>query len=92
MYIHVHVCVHEHIMLYVCGSAEVPLGSSDEHGSHLLQGQFRLAMQLVGGEFTERVKAYKDVWLPARTIVHKALTSRHQVCTWPTCSIAHVHV
>ena len=36
-------------------------------------------MDLVGGEFTERVKEYKDVWLPARTIVQKALNSRLQV-------------
>ena len=36
-------------------------------------------MALVGGEFTERIKVYKDIWLPARTIVQKALNSRLQV-------------
>ena len=36
-------------------------------------------MQLVGGEFSERVCEYKDVWLPARTIVQKAIDSRLEV-------------
>ena len=43
------------------------------------QRRFELAMDLVGGEFTERVREYKDIWLPARTIVLKALDSRLQV-------------
>ena len=36
-------------------------------------------MQLVGREFCETVKEYKDVWLPARAIVQRALESRFQV-------------
>ena len=48
------------------------------------QGQFQLAMQLVGREFTERVMEYKDVWLPARAIVQEAIESRLQV-TYPKC-------
>jgi hypothetical protein len=43
------------------------------------QGQFQLAMQLVGTEFTEKVREYKDIWLPARTIVQRAIESRLQV-------------
>ena len=54
-----------------------------------IQAQFQLAMQLVGGEFTERVREYKDTWLPARTIVQKAIDSRLQVnvllCVYSAC-------
>ena len=38
-----------------------------------------MAMQLVGTEFTEKVMEYKDVWLPARAIVQRAIESRLQV-------------
>ena len=38
-------------------------------------------MELVGGEFTECVVAYRDVWLPARNIVQKAIEKRQEVCT-----------
>ena len=38
-------------------------------------------MELVGGEFTECVVAYRDVWLPAGNIVHKAIEKRQEVCT-----------
>ena len=38
-----------------------------------------MAMQLVGTEFTEKVMEYKDIWLPARTIVQRAIESRLQV-------------
>ena len=43
------------------------------------QGQFQLAMQLVGREFIERVLWYKNIWLPARAVVQRALESRFQV-------------
>ena len=36
-------------------------------------------MKLVGEEFTDRVMAYKNVWLPAREIVQRAITDRYQV-------------
>ena len=36
-------------------------------------------MQLVGREFTEKITEYKDIWLPARAIVQRALESRFQV-------------
>ena len=38
-------------------------------------------MELVGGEFTECVVAYRDVWLPTRNIVQKAIEKRQEVCT-----------
>ena len=38
-------------------------------------------MELVGGEFTECVVAYRDVWLPTRNIVQKAIEKRREVCT-----------
>ena len=38
-----------------------------------------MAMQLVGKEFTDRVVEYKDIWLPARTIVQRAIESRLEV-------------
>ena len=38
-----------------------------------------MAMELVGREFSEKVIEYKDIWLPARAIVQRALESRFQV-------------
>ena len=38
-----------------------------------------MAMQLVGREFYEMVEVFKNVWLPARAIVQRALESRFQV-------------
>ena len=38
-----------------------------------------MAMQLVGREFTEKITEYKDIWLPARAIVQRALEFRFQV-------------
>ena len=46
-------------------------------------------MELVGGEFTECVVAYRDVWLPARNIVQKAIEKRQEVCT-QACSCANI--
>ena len=43
------------------------------------QDRFQLAMELVGREFSERVMEYKDIWLPAKAIVQRALESRFQV-------------
>jgi len=43
------------------------------------EDQFVKAMQLVGEEFTDRVKFYSQVWWPAREIVVRAVNSRHQV-------------
>ncbi|GAB1605797.1 UPF0160 protein MYG1, mitochondrial-like isoform X1 [Argonauta hians] len=43
------------------------------------EDQFKKAMELVGGEFLERVTFYKDSWLPARQIVKQAVLDRHQV-------------
>ena len=37
------------------------------------------AMKLVGEEFTNRVHSYRDVWLPAREIVQRAIADRCQV-------------
>jgi len=36
-------------------------------------------MKLVGEEFTNRVISYKDIWLPAREIVQRAIAERFQV-------------
>lgn len=44
-----------------------------------LQDQFQLAMQLLGREFTRRVMEYKDIWLPTKAIVQRALESRFLV-------------
>ena len=37
------------------------------------------AMKLVGEEFTSCVQSYRDVWLPAREIVQRAMADRCQV-------------
>lgn len=42
--------------------------------------RFRQAMELVGGEFTERVLYYKDFWMPAKAIVRKGISERFNVC------------
>ena len=43
------------------------------------QDQFVKAMKLVGEEFTSCVHGYRDIWLPAREIVQKAIIGRCQV-------------
>ena len=40
--------------------------------------RFEKAMQLVGSELEQRVLYYHNVWLPARSIVEKALDDRFQ--------------
>ena len=35
---------------------------------------------MVGDEFTERVKFFRDVWWPARLIVKEAMDNRFEVC------------
>ena len=47
--------------------------------SPLLQLKFQSAMKLVGGEFVDCVQGLKNSWLPARTVVRKALDSRFEV-------------
>ena len=42
--------------------------------------RFQAAMELVGGEFVEVVRYFKNSWLPAKKIVKQAITTRHQVC------------
>jgi len=46
----------------------------------LTQRRFVKAMELVGGEFVGCVLRHRDVWLPARAIVQKAIEKRHEVC------------
>ena len=36
-------------------------------------------MELVGGEFTEAVLYFKNVWMPARSIVKSAIDKRLEV-------------
>lgn len=43
------------------------------------QARFSQAMELVGGEFTERILYYTDVWMPARAIVRKGINQRFDV-------------
>ena len=43
--------------------------------------QFERAMQLVGSELEQRVLYYHNVWLPARSIVERALNDRLQCHT-----------
>ncbi|XP_013417186.1 UPF0160 protein MYG1, mitochondrial-like [Lingula anatina] len=38
--------------------------------------RFHKAMEMVGAEFLDRVSYYTDSWLPARTLVEKALAGR----------------
>uniref|UniRef100_A0A1B0D999 Uncharacterized protein n=1 Tax=Phlebotomus papatasi TaxID=29031 RepID=A0A1B0D999_PHLPP len=40
---------------------------------------FRKAMELVGGEFIEKILYYTESWLPARSIVETALINRHKI-------------
>ncbi|XP_028396435.1 UPF0160 protein MYG1, mitochondrial-like [Dendronephthya gigantea] len=40
---------------------------------------FAKAMKMVGEEFLETVSYFKDVWLPARMIVQKAIEKRYEV-------------
>lgn len=40
---------------------------------------FQKAMEMVGAEFLENVNYFKNSWLPARTIVQKAIEDRHKV-------------
>ncbi|XP_046840081.1 MYG1 exonuclease-like isoform X2 [Xenia sp. Carnegie-2017] len=40
---------------------------------------FFKAMKMVENEFIETVTYFKDVWLPARTIVEKAIVKRHEL-------------
>lgn len=43
------------------------------------QEGFRKAMQMVGGEFLDRLEFYQSSWLPARVVVEEAVKRRHQV-------------
>ncbi len=43
--------------------------------------QFNLALDMVGKEFTDRVKYYALSWWPARSIVQKAVDTRFSVDT-----------
>ena len=47
--------------------------------STLNQGQFEEAIKLVGKEFMNRLEYYRDSWLPARSLVERALLDRYQV-------------
>ncbi|XP_030058034.1 UPF0160 protein MYG1, mitochondrial [Microcaecilia unicolor] len=40
---------------------------------------FRSAMQLVGGEFLDRLDFYRNSWLPARSLVEEAVRKRFEV-------------
>ena len=43
------------------------------------QAGFAKAMKMVEEEFLETVSYFKDVWLPARTIVQSAIEKRYEV-------------
>ena len=45
----------------------------------VMNERFEQAMKLVGSEFTERVRFYRDVWWPARELVKTAINKRHEV-------------
>jgi len=40
---------------------------------------FDKAMEMVGSEFLDRLKFFKDSWLPARTIVEQAINKRFEI-------------
>ncbi|CAH1786744.1 unnamed protein product, partial [Owenia fusiformis] len=44
-----------------------------------VQAQFEKAMQLVGGEFKDRVNYFTNSWWPARTLVVEAFSKRQEV-------------
>lgn len=58
----------------------IPTFSSVLSAYTLIQRRFVKAMELVGGEFVGCVLRHRDVWLPARAIVQKAIEKRHEVC------------
>ncbi len=43
------------------------------------QAGFAKALKMVEGEFLETVNYFKDAWLPARTIVQRAIDKRYEV-------------
>ena len=45
----------------------------------LNQEMFSRAMELVGGEFVDRVTSTRDIWLPARELVEAAMDKRYSV-------------
>lgn len=43
------------------------------------QAKFEAASRLAGSEFLDRLSYYAEAWLPARDLVEKAFSSRHEV-------------
>ncbi|KAK3730854.1 hypothetical protein QZH41_009970 [Actinostola sp. cb2023] len=41
--------------------------------------QFQKALEIAGAEFLDKVLYYKDCWLPARSLVQKAIKQRYEV-------------
>lgn len=50
------------------------------------------AMKLVGEELTSCVHSYRDIWLPAREIVQKAVSEHLQVTIDRTCVMSSISV
>jgi len=52
---------------------------NEEFGDDILDQRFTRAIELTGLEFTDKVRYYGLAWLPARSIVEEAITSRYDV-------------
>ena len=53
------------------------------------QAGFAKAMKMVEEEFLETVSYFKDVWLPARTIVETAIEKRYEVSVEYSSQLEH---
>ena len=58
----------------------------------VLQGKFLQAMELTGSELVEKIRFYYESWLPARTIVERAIEERFQVRAFEFCSFIGVQI
>ena len=52
---------------------------NEEKTDEILMERFFKAMELIGGEFVEKVKYYGDIWYPVRSLVENALENRFKV-------------
>jgi uncharacterized UPF0160 family protein len=68
--------IHTHVSARV---ANLKPAWNEEQSEEILMERFSKAMQLIGGEFLDKVKYYGDIWYPVRSLVQDALHSRNKV-------------
>lgn len=68
--------IHTHVSARV---GELRPAWNEESSDEILMKRFLTAMQLIGGEFVDKVKYYGQVWYPARSLVEDALKERMKV-------------